>query len=56
MSANGGNPNDIQVGFQATKDGKGGRVVGYTAIMPDGSRYGVEFNERIKQVVKYGPL
>ena len=56
VSANGGNPNDIQVGFQATKDGKGGRVVGYTAIMPDGSRYGVEFNERIKQVVKYGPL
>ena len=56
VSANGGNPNDIQVGFQATKDGKGGRVVGYTAIMSDGARYGVEFNERIKQVVKYGPL
>lgn len=56
VSANGGNPNDIQVGFQATKDGKGGRVVGYTAILPDGARYGVEFNERIKQVVKYGQL
>jgi hypothetical protein len=31
-------------------------VVGYTAYMSDGSRYGIEFNERIKQVVKYGAL
>jgi hypothetical protein len=56
VSANGGDPNGIEVGSQATKDGKGGRVVGYTAYMSDGSRYGIEFNERIKQVVKYGAL
>ena len=55
VSAHGGNPNGIEVSSQATKDGKGGRVVEYTAHLPDGTRYGLEFNERIKRAVNYGP-
>lgn len=54
ISANGGNPNGIDVSSQATKDGKGGRVVEYVAHLPGAVRFGIEFNERIKQVVNQG--
>ena len=54
VSAHGGNPNGIEVSSQVAKDGKGGRVVEYVAVMPSGERFGIEFNERIKRAVNYG--
>ena len=55
VSSNGGDPNNIAVSSQSTRDGRGGRVVEYTAVLPGGGTYAVEFNERIKQVTFYGP-
>jgi energy-coupling factor transporter ATP-binding protein EcfA2 len=56
VSAHGGNPNGIEVTSQVTKDGKGGRVLVFNAQLPGGGIYVMEFNERLKRAVKYGPL
>jgi len=50
-----GDPNGIIVASQATADGKGGRVVEYIAVMPDGSRYACEFNFRLMRMISHGP-
>jgi hypothetical protein len=51
ISANGGNPNDISVSRQSTKDGKGRTIIGYTAHMTDGTSYTVEFNTYLNRPV-----
>ena len=56
VSAHGGNPNDIQVESTTDRDGKNGIIRKFVAVMADGSRFGLEFNERLKRAVNYGPL
>ena len=56
VSAHGGNPNGIEVSSQTTRDGKNGRVLVFNATLPGGGVYSMEFNERLKRAVKYGPL
>lgn len=55
VSSNQGDPNGITVASQATADGKGGKVVEYIAVMPDGSRYACEFNFRLMRMISHGP-
>ena len=54
ISSNHGNPNDINVSAQASRDGRGGKVIGYYAHMPNGEVYTVEFNTRLNRPVLSG--
>ena len=51
MSANGGNPYDITVSSQTSKDTKGRSIIGFTAHLKNDNSYTVEYNTQLGRPV-----